>query len=597
MKRRSLLALAGSLGLSGLLHAMPAKAATGASRTRPGDPRWPSEAEWQALARRLDGALERPRMALDTALADSGGAVTEGVLAKLANPFFLQDHSGSTQSFGWLDGWQSAPSERVGIPRSARDVSELVRFAAARDLRLVIKGGGHSYHGQSSAPDSLLIWTRDLRGIEVHDAFVPQGAPASAARPAVSVASGETFFDLYAKVVVGHGRYVQGGGCTSVGVGGHAQSGGFGHFSKFGGMTGANLLEAEVVLASGDIVIANADRNRDLFWALKGGGAGFGVTTRLTFATRDLPGRFGFIGFGLQARDEETYRDIVGRLLDFTRETLITPAWGEQIHFAPGHRVFVKMTFIDMASDEVRRLWDPILSLADGPDADLVEDLTLYDMPARDWWNLDTRARDLPGTITRDEASDRAGERFFWNGDNGETNVVWGGYESAWLSQDLLHGDRVAALRDTIVAAARLIRFGFHFQKGLAGAPEEILAEARDTPVHPSALDAFALLLVATAQQHVIPEAPGHALDEADLRARAGAVGEVYRLFRRIEPGTGSYAAEMNFHETEWQARAWGDNYPRLRAIKARHDPEGLFTGHHQVGSEDWSADGFTRIG
>ncbi|WPZ32323.1 FAD-binding oxidoreductase [Thalassobaculum sp. OXR-137] len=596
MLRRTVLRLLGSTGLSALWPASVGFAASGgAARVRPSDVNWPTVREWQALADRLDGALEDSRSAFDALLEENGGKVTDTVLQKLVNPFYLQDFSGSTQSQGWLDGWKSAQSAKVGIPKNAQDVAELVKFAREHNLRLVIKGGGHSYYGQSNAPDSLLVWTRDLTGIELHDSFVPQGGT-GAGVPAVSVASGEKFISLYGEVVVKGGRYVQGGGCTSVGVGGHAQSGGFGHFSKFGGMTAANLLEAEIVVASGEVLIANAYQNSDLYWALKGGGAGWGITTRLTLATRDLPDRFGFIGFGVQARDEKAFRTLVEAFIAVARDNLVSPAWGEQVHFAPDHRMFVKMTFIDLPLDEVRRIWAPVLDLAASDGYGLTDDLVLFDAPARHWWDLDYWVKERPGVIEIDRASSNAGTRYFWNGDNGETNVFWAGYESAWLSQSLLDAPKSTTLADTIIDAAKLIRFALHFQKGLAGAGEDRLADARDTPVHPSVLDAFALLLVAGAEQHVFDGVEGHELDEAAMRIKSGRIKGVYDRFRAIEPETGSYSAEMNFHETDWQSAAWGDNYPRLLAIKNRYDPEGLFTGHHQVGSEYWSKDGFVRL-
>ena len=596
MLRRTVLRLLASTSLASFWPAsLSVGAAAGTARVRPSDVNWPTVRDWRALAGRLDGALEDSRSAFEALMEESGGQVTDTVLKKLVNPFFLQDFSGSTQSQGWLDGWKAAQSAKVGIPKNAKDVAELVSFAREHNLRLVIKGGGHSYYGQSNAPDSLLVWTRDLRGIELHDSFVPEGG-SGAGVPAVSVASGEKFITLYGEAVVKGGRYVQGGGCTSVGVGGHAQSGGFGHFSKFGGMTAANLLEAEIVVASGEILIANAYQNSDLYWALKGGGAGWGITTRLTLATRDLPNRFGFIGFGLQARDEKVYRALVEEFIAVARDNLVSPGWGEQVHFAPDHRMFVKMTFIDLPLEEVRRIWAPVLDLAENGDVSFTEDLVLFDAPARHWWDLDYWARENPDVMVVDQDSSYAGTRYFWNGDNGETNVFWAGYESAWLSQELLEEPKAAMLADTIIDAAKLVRFALHFQKGLAGASEERLAEARETPVHPSVLDAFALLLVAGAKQNVFDGIDGHELNEPALREMAGRIKGVYERFRVIEPDTGSYSAEMNFHEDDWQAMAWGDNYGRLLAIKDRYDPDGLFTGHHQVGSEYWSKDGFVRL-
>src|SRR5437660_7207117 len=98
------------------------------------------------------------------------------------------------------------------------------------------------------------------------------------------------WIDVYDAVTIKAGRYVQGGGCTTVGVAGLIQSGGFGSFSKNYGLAAAGLLEAEVVTADGTVRIANACKNADLFWGIKGGGGGsLGVVTRVTLRTRELP--------------------------------------------------------------------------------------------------------------------------------------------------------------------------------------------------------------------------------------------------------------------------------------------------------------------
>jgi FAD/FMN-containing dehydrogenase len=147
--------------------------------------------------------------------------------------------------------------------------------------------------GTSNAPDSLLIWTRAMDEIVLHDGFVPQGC-STPPQPAVSVDAGAIWLHVYDTVTTKAGRYVQGGGCTTVGVAGLIQSGGFGSFSKNYGTAASSLLEAEVVTADGQVRIANACINPDLFWALKGGGGGtFGVVTRLTLKTHELADRGG----------------------------------------------------------------------------------------------------------------------------------------------------------------------------------------------------------------------------------------------------------------------------------------------------------------
>jgi hypothetical protein len=66
---------------------------------------------------------------------------------------------------------------------------------------------------------------------------------------------------------------------------------------------------------------------------------------------------------------------------------------------------------------------------------------------------------------------------------------------------------------------------------------------------------------------------------------------------RAAAPETGAYLNECDYFQENWQQAFSGPNYPRLAEIKKRYDPDGLFTVHHGVGSESWSADGFTRTG
>ncbi len=70
------------------------------------------------------------------------------------------------------------------------------RFARTHRLRLVVKGGGHSYQGTSNAPDSLLVWTRPMQAITLHDNFVPRDCTAAPV-PAVTIEAGAMWVEAY----------------------------------------------------------------------------------------------------------------------------------------------------------------------------------------------------------------------------------------------------------------------------------------------------------------------------------------------------------------------------------------------------------------
>ena len=178
------------------------------------------------------------------------------------NPYYLGDEVGLTQSLGWVGAWTSRPSVYAVAAKTTQDVVAAVNFARTNNLRLVVKGGGHSYQGTSNAANSLLIWTRHMNAVTLHDAFVGAGCEGRAEpQPAVSIEPGAIWGHVYDEVTTKGGRYVQGGGCLTVGVVGLVLGGGFGSFSKAHGTAGSNLIEAEVVTADGEVKIANACSN------------------------------------------------------------------------------------------------------------------------------------------------------------------------------------------------------------------------------------------------------------------------------------------------------------------------------------------------
>ena len=116
------------------------------------------------------------------------------------------------------------------------------------------------------------------------------------------------------------------------------------------------------------------------------------------------------------------------------------------------------------------------------------------------------------------------------------------------------------------------------------------------TATNPAAADAFALAISASEAPPSFPGIAGHEPDVALARRNAKNVTACMDELRKLVPNHGSYVSESNYFEADWRGAFWGANYPRLRQVKDKYDPDGLFFVHHGVGSEDWSADGFARV-
>ena len=183
----------------------------------------------------------------------------------------------------------------------------------------------------------------------------------------------------------------------------------------------------------------------------------------------------------------------------------------------------------------------------------------------------------------------------WWNGDQEQVGAYLYGFDSLWMPAALLAPHQRPRLIEALFGASRHQEVELHFNKGLAGAPPEARAAARATATHPAVCDAFALALIADAGAANYPGMSRAALDTTAARSAARAVDAATSALTGIVPRSGSYVSESNFFNSRWNEAFWGEHYPRLRAVKAKYDPEGLFIVHHGVGSEDWSADGFTR--
>jgi FAD/FMN-containing dehydrogenase len=599
MRRREILKglVAASLGSALPLSARAVRAPgeTLTRRVRPSDPAWPKPADWAKLKDSVGGNLIEPHALFAACETAPEGTACVDIEKSIRNPFYIGDQPAGTEVSGWLDAWKPAPSVYAVKARQVADVAAAVNFAREKRLRLVVKGGGHSYQGTSNAADSLLVWTRAMNEVALHDAFVAQGCEGKMTPvPAVTAGAGAMWIDLYHAVTTVAGRYVQGGGCTSVGTAGLVQSGGFGSFSKGFGTAAANLLEAEVVTADGRVRTVNACRDPDLFWALKGGGGGsWGVVTRQTLRTFDLPTNFGSAWGTIKARSDAAYRKLIARFVHHYAGHLFNPHWGEQVHLQPDNTLEISMVCQGLDAAEVRATWQPFFAwVRAAEDLTVCEDPSTHVGPARHWWDV----LGNPGMIP-DWRPGTPAYHGWWQGDWAQVGAFLHGFDSLWLPAELLRPGRQAALTEALFAASRHKTVQLHFNKGIAGASAEAVTATRETATNPAVLDAFVLVIIADGGPPAYPGMPGRVVDKPAARKDADEIAAAAAELRKLVPDAGSYVSESNYFDPRWQDAYWGRNYRRLRAVKAKYDPDGLFFGHNGVGSEDWSTDGFTRTG
>lgn len=569
-------------------------------RQRPSDAGWPSQEAWKRFSDVVGGNLLAVDFPITACASGGSSAECKKVFDSLKNPYYIGDQPGVTQTLGWIDAWATKPSVYAVAARNANDIAAAVNFARENDLRLVVKGGGHSYQGTSNAPDSLLIWTRHMRDIETHAAFVPHGCDGThPPQRAVTLGAGAIWMQAYDAVTTKAGAYVQGGGCTTVGVAGLIQSGGFGSFSKHYGLAAAGLLEAEIVTADGKVRIANACTNPDLFWALKGGGGGsFGVVSKLTLRVRELPEFAGGANFTINAGSDDAFRRLIRQFVSFYREALFGDHWGEQAHVSPDNSLEISMVSHGLDTEQSQKVWQPFLDwLARSPTAYSVKaPPRIGSMPARHWWDVEWRREHQHHVFIADSRSSSGPNNVWWTGDGGQVGWVVYGFESLWLPASLLESDSQELLANRLFAASRHSEVELHFNKGLAGAPQEAIEAAKDTAMNPAVVRAFALAIVADGQGPAYPGIPTHEPDVVRGRKAADGVRRCMGELRAIAPNGGAYVSESNFFEAEWQRSYWGSNHPRLAEIKEKYDPTGLFFVHNGVGSEVWSQDGFTKL-
>jgi FAD/FMN-containing dehydrogenase len=251
------------------------------------------------------------------------------------------------------------------------------------------------------------------------------------------------------------------------------------------------------------------------------------------------------------------------------------------------------MTCHGLDDAQAAQTWQPFFDWvkASPEDFSVVSRLGAGAEDSRRWWAVDGN----PNMIR--DAREGVPSNHAWSaGDQGECGIFLHGYDSLWLPASLLEAKHQARLVEALFAASRHKLLRVFLNKGLAGAPPEALEATRQTATNPAVAEAFALVIIADGHGLAYPGLTRTTMDLVSARRDAHDIDLAAAELRKIAPNAGSYVSESNYFNRAWQKEYWGINYSRLRAIKTKYDPGGLFFVHHGVGSEDWSADGFTRL-
>ncbi|EPE32917.1 FAD-binding protein [Glarea lozoyensis ATCC 20868] len=556
-------------------------------RCRPNQSCWPSIDEWKSLNGSINGNLVRVKP-IGAACREpdfNHDACIETLLLsrnsgwRASNPGALQDWVWESENFQnhncSLDvnsGRRSCNQGRVpiysAVVQSPQHVRKAVKFAKKHNLRLAIKSTGHDTSGRSSSPDSFQITTHLLKEIHVHRDFLATGASRTSG-PAVSVGAGVLQSELYRKGSQ-EGFTIVGGECPTVAaVGGFLQGGGVSSLhSHTRGLAIDNVLEYQVVTAEGKQLIANEYQNKDVFWALRGGGGGtFGIVTQATLQVfPDDPTVISTLSISVQSLGnvslvETNILGLLKILQRFNKEDIP----GQFIQRRPSSTIleatltlyFFNMTKTDIVERRIKGHWQTVFE----------NDQTEATLSVRFQPKISSELRMVPDIYPENY------------GILSGSSLI-----SSQLFESVQGPQIIARAFSELLMAPDDILFTSNLA-GLVKASNGFL----NTAIHPAWRSADHLINFVRAV-------------EANTLGKKSAFEELSNvqmpiLYSIEDPKSRvSYRNLGDPNEKNFQEVYWGkNNYERLLNIKSQIDPEDLFMTRLGVGSEGWDTDGMCR--
>ncbi|KAH8880230.1 putative isoamyl alcohol oxidase [Thozetella sp. PMI_491] len=278
-------------------------------KATPLDGNWPSLSDWAALNASIGGVLVEIKPAASSCYPGNplGSSLSCTDVDKIWSHFdFQKTIPDGMNEPTWSNNSCLPPSSNMytsgkgcsigGVSpyvvnaTSEEQISIAMKWASGRNIRIVIKGTGHEISGRSNGAYSLLIWTRNFNSLKADPAWSLPGSTTGETENVLIAGSGNVWGHALT-YALSFGRVVVSGADQSVGLGGHMQGGGgHGPFSSTYGLAADQILQVRVVTPAGRILVADATQNRDIFWAVRGGGAGqYWVVTEFVLRTHPAP--------------------------------------------------------------------------------------------------------------------------------------------------------------------------------------------------------------------------------------------------------------------------------------------------------------------
>lgn len=438
---------------------------------------------------------------------------------------------------------QGLVSRRYVDISSAEDVQAAFRFARRTGTPLSIKASGHDYINRNSLRGSLALWTRNLGNMTYHPSFQPQGGVGKPG-PVQAITFGAGVSSDEAQAFAGH-HNVTLAGPSAPGiavVGGWTLFGGHSVLSPTLGLGADRVLEMEIVTPDGRRRRCNQGANADLFWALRGAGAGaFGLVLSVTVKVEPaMATTLVLLSFPPTAENQPPF---ISLLINNTRAWSAS-GWG-------GPMTSSSVALVSLRQDE------HAATKAMAPVAEYVRrqngTVLIQQFPTFPDFYAQYIAGSSTNLATGALITIRVLPRRFHNKARGKAQL------EGFLSRRAIRGQTPYIFLT---------------------APAQYNHTAGSTSMHPAWRDSYWLTGFATAY--------AWNATVAERRARARQIQQLSADLQRLAPDGATYTNEANPWEKNWQREFWGTaNYARLVAIKARYDPHGLLRCWRCVGFED----------